>query len=267
MPAKKLKALIAPTRASQTPLTADMTGPTADGRFVVNVDRVVLTRTDDSQVAPSASHYAVTATGNLYETAAIDEAWQGIYAASYQDAVGAVGALGFFAIGAADGDYWYAATHAEALALVSIDSVSATVASVNAATSAGVVTLTSTVATNGTIPVIFRGADYLDTHGEAFTWIVAEPDNLLIGNASCSFGGYREGYGEWKVAGSLTDNLDGTWTMKFDLTGEDTINCRPGDKYRWTAGITADSEAKMLVRVDGLTSIRDNYMEATRFSG
>lgn len=115
--AKTLKALLTPYRITQLALTADLTTLTADGRSSIVADRVVLSRTDVSQVAPAESSYSVSTTGILHATDAIDELLAGIYTASFQDASGAVGGFGFFAIGAADGDYWMAATYAEAQSL------------------------------------------------------------------------------------------------------------------------------------------------------
>lgn len=93
------------------------------------------------------------------------------------------------------------------------------------------------VVENGVITQIVIGDDYLAANSRSFTWDVAAVSGFTVGTCTCSFGGTRSGTG-WLVSGTVSDNLDGTWELSFDLSKDDTADLEPGE-YEWSAEVAS----------------------------
>jgi hypothetical protein len=83
----------------------------------------------------------------------------------------------------------------------------------------GSVQFTSMVNTDGYIDGdIIIGDDYLAANGRAFQWTFTPNSEFVAATSSCKFGGSNaDGTSTWLVAGTVTDNGNGTWTISFDL--------------------------------------------------
>jgi hypothetical protein len=124
----------------------------------------------------------------------------------------------------------------------SIDFILAKVALI----SSGSVTATLPVTSTGQIrsPILI-GDDYLAANGRAFQWVISERLGFVVGTMSCKFGGSNAKTGDsWEVAGSVTDNLDGTWTLSFDLPDTQTGELAEG-LYRWSVEIISADGANV----------------------
>ena len=99
----------------------------------------------------------------------------------------------------------------------------------------GALQFTANVNARGAIAIpIFIGDDYLVGAGRAFEWIIDARTGYSAGTATCLFGGSNAVLGtSWLVGGSVIDNLDGTWTLSFDLDKNDTGALLPGF-YQWS---------------------------------
>jgi hypothetical protein len=102
----------------------------------------------------------------------------------------------------------------------------------------------SPVSPTGTIdsPIVI-GDDYLAANARAFSWTVAVPAGFTIGQASCWFGGANKTKGKWLVQGSVsavTVDAQPRWQMAFNLTNDDTGQCKPGC-YDWSVELRGPS--------------------------
>ena len=63
---------------------------------------------------------------------------------------------------------------------------------------------------------VFIGDDYLHANGRAFSWTIAARSGVTAATATCFFGG---SYGTltWLVQGTVVDNGNSTWTLRFEL--------------------------------------------------
>ena len=110
------------------------------------------------------------------------------------------------------------------------------------------ITVSQPVASNGQItsPIVI-GDDYLATHGRAFEWTIASQTGVTAASASCKFGVKHCDKGSFIVDGTVTDNLDDTWTLSFDVTKTDTSSMAEGD-YEWSVELL-DSSGNEITRV------------------
>ena len=63
---------------------------------------------------------------------------------------------------------------------------------------------------------VFIGDDYLHANGRAFSWTIAARSGVTAATATCFFGG-SYGTSTWLVQGTVIDNGNSTWTLRFDL--------------------------------------------------
>lgn len=94
----------------------------------------------------------------------------------------------------------------------------------------------SPVLDNGSLNPIVIGDDYLAANDRAFEWTIDEITGIDVAQATCSFGG-RYQSSSWLVTGTVTDNLDGTWTLSFDLDASTTAALAPG-YHEWSVEVT-----------------------------
>lgn len=100
------------------------------------------------------------------------------------------------------------------------------------------VTSSNPVTTAGTIEsTLIIGDDYLNANGRAFSWTVAAITGITAATATCSFGGVYK-TSSWLVTGTLTDNGNSTWTLRFDLPKSVTSLLEPG-YYDWSVEIAS----------------------------
>ncbi|AMV34340.1 hypothetical protein VN12_19600 [Pirellula sp. SH-Sr6A] len=115
------------------------------------------------------------------------------------------------------------------------------------------VTTSAAVATDGTIAKIIIGDDYLLANGRGFEWTVDEVTGFVAGSCTCTFGGkYKDN--TWLVTGTVVDNEDGTWTLRFNLEDTDTANLEPG-QYRWSVGVQYNGTVITRVMSDCTTAL------------
>lgn len=95
----------------------------------------------------------------------------------------------------------------------------------------------SVVVVNGAIidPVII-GDDYLEANNRHFEFTISAPSGGVVGTSTCKLG-FANDCGEgFSVSGSLVDNGDGTWKLKFNIEGDDYGSITEGF-YNWTASV------------------------------
>jgi hypothetical protein len=63
---------------------------------------------------------------------------------------------------------------------------------------------------------LYIGDDYLNANGRAFSWTIAARSGVTAATATCFFGG-SYGTSTWLVQGTVVDNGNSTWTLRFDL--------------------------------------------------
>lgn len=123
-----------------------------------------------------------------------------------------------------------------------------------ARTTAGVTT-SAAVATDGTIEKIIIGDDYLEANGRHFYWNVDAVTGFVAASCTCTFGGkYLDN--AWLVNGTVVDNGDDTWTLKFDLTKNDTASLEPG-QYRWSVEVKYNGTEITRVHSDCTTKLME----------
>ena len=100
---------------------------------------------------------------------------------------------------------------------------------------AGAVTYTSPVAASGKISIpIIIGDDYLAANTRAFEWTITARSGVVVGTASCRFGGTNEELNKsWLVTGTVSDIGGGQWKLSFDLDKTATGALAEG-YYRWS---------------------------------
>ena len=100
---------------------------------------------------------------------------------------------------------------------------------------AGLVQYTSPVNSTGAIAKpIFRGDDYKASIGNAFAWSITARTGYVVATSTCRFGGSNATTGNsWNVAGTVSDNGDGTWKLSFDMNKTITAALGVGF-YQWT---------------------------------
>jgi len=100
---------------------------------------------------------------------------------------------------------------------------------------AGQVTYTSPVGGTGKISIpIIIGDDYLAANTRAFEWTITARTGVVVGTASCRFGGTNEELGKsWLVTGTVSDIGGGQWKLSFDLSKTVTGALAEG-YYRWS---------------------------------
>jgi predicted secreted protein len=100
---------------------------------------------------------------------------------------------------------------------------------------AGLVQYTSPVNSTGAIAKpIFRGDDYKASIGNAFAWNITARTGYVVATSTCRFGGSNATTGNsWNVAGTVSDNGDGTWKLSFDMNKTITAALGVGF-YQWT---------------------------------
>jgi hypothetical protein len=111
---------------------------------------------------------------------------------------------------------------------------------------AGAITANLPVTASGQLrgPILI-GDDYLAANGRAFEWTIDARAGFSVGTMSCKFGGSNAQTGDsWEVAGSVTDNLDSTWTLSFDLPDTQTGELAEG-LYRWSVEIISAAGANV----------------------
>lgn len=130
----------------------------------------------------------------------------------------------------------------------------ANIATLIAKTTNGVTT-SAAVATDGTIAKIIIGDDYLLANGRGFEWTVDAVTGFVAGSCTCTFGGkYKDN--AWLVTGTVTDNGDGTWDLKFNLTKDDTASLEPG-QYRWSVEVKYNGTEITRVHSDCTTKLME----------
>jgi hypothetical protein len=100
---------------------------------------------------------------------------------------------------------------------------------------AGLVQFTNPVNSTGSIAKpIFRGDDYKASIGNAFVWNITARTGYVVATSTCRFGGSSATTGNtWNVAGTVSDNGDGTWKLSFDMNKTITAALGVGF-YQWT---------------------------------
>jgi hypothetical protein len=100
---------------------------------------------------------------------------------------------------------------------------------------AGQVTYTSPVGGTGKISIpIIIGDDYLASNARAFEWTITARTGVVVGTASCRFGGTNEELNKsWLVTGTVSDIGGGQCKLSFDLTKTVTGALEEG-YYRWS---------------------------------
>lgn len=119
-------------------------------------------------------------------------------------------------------------------------------------TTAGIIT-SAPVAVDGSIAEIIIGDDYLAANNRAFTWTVDEVPGFVAASCTCSFGGkYKDN--AWLVTGTVIDNGNDTWTLRFDLNASDTAMLEPG-QYRWSVEVKYNGTEVTRVKSDCTTKL------------
>lgn len=104
----------------------------------------------------------------------------------------------------------------------------------------GAVVTNSPVTATGSVRPIVIGDDYLAANGRAFSWTIAAISGITPGTATAYFGGTSTGTptDEFKVSGTVSDNGNGTWTIRCDMTAAVSATLLE-QQYEWTLGIQA----------------------------
>ncbi len=119
-------------------------------------------------------------------------------------------------------------------------------------TTNGIIT-SAPVAVDGTIEEIIIGDDYLAANDRAFEWTVDEIPGFVAASCTCTFGGkYKDN--SWLVTGTVTDNGDDTWTLRFNLAATDTATLEPG-QYRWSVEVKYNGTEVTRVKSDCTTKL------------
>jgi hypothetical protein len=79
---------------------------------------------------------------------------------------------------------------------------------------------------------LYIGDDYLNANGRAFSWTISPRSGVTVGTATCLFGGsYLSS--SWLVTGTVIDNGNNTWTLRFELPRTVTESLVAGF-YAWS---------------------------------
>ncbi len=99
------------------------------------------------------------------------------------------------------------------------------------------ITVTSPVAPTGSIsgPIII-GDDYRGTENRAFVWTVPKPNGFVASSSKCYFGAELNSSNKFYVEGLVTDNLNGTISLAFDLLKTNTEGLTCGN-YKYSVAV------------------------------
>lgn len=185
-----------------------------------------LTAVGAGQPQPNASGYAPVSTSNGWEyQITASEALVGFYRLQVENGAGATVAQGFVNIEADDAGPYVAD---ESLSVIRTEARIKTLLQnaidIQAKTDligSGSATLSQPVSSAGQIvsPIII-GDDYLAALGRAFEWTVDPLPGVVVGDASCKFGG-SNGDDSWLITGTVSEvtvNSETKWKLSFDMT-------------------------------------------------
>jgi len=219
---------LAPTTAGRT-LGVDASGQITVGAMAANT----LTA---SALATDAVNEIANASTQLLYSDIIDSnfVWDGVFWDRINTQVQTIYQLGLMIESNNLGDFRF-----DTFALSNAgDAQQSTLLAVKAKTdliTAGQVTYTSPVGGTGKISIpIIIGDDYLAANARAFEWTITARTGVVVGTASCRFGGTNEELNKsWLVTGAVSDIGGGQWKLSFDLTKTVTGALAEG-YYRWS---------------------------------